>query len=93
MPETNIARPVVEADYQPGNATRYHLMLIEPEPKDYCRTFVWLNAPGGGRAVRLHTSGCLHISYLAEKMRYDNEADLKPLLHWLAEHGVDCHID
>lgn len=93
MTETHIARPVVEADYQPGNATRYHLMLIEPAPGDYCRTFVWLNAPGGGRAVRLHVDGCVHIGYLAEKLRYANEADLTPLLRWLASQGVDCYLD
>lgn len=86
-------RNVIEADYQPGNATLYHLLLIEPAPGEHNRTFVWLNAPGGGRAMLIHRDGCVHIGYLAEKLRYTNEADLKPLLRWLAEQGVDCHID
>lgn len=93
MPETNIARPVVEAFYEPGNATRYHLMLIEPAPNDYCRTFAWVNAPKGGRVARLPVDGCLHIGYLAEKFRYDNVADLRPLMQWLADHGVHCYLD
>jgi len=92
-PETHVARPVVEAFHEPGNATRYHLMLIAPAPGDACRTFVWVNAPGGGRAVRLNVDGCVHLGYLAEKLRHDNEADLKPIMRWLAMHGVDCYLD
>jgi len=86
-------RNVIEAFYEPGNATRYHLLLVEPAPGDHNRTFVWLNAPGGGRSVLLHQHGCVHLGYLAEKLRYANEADLKPLMRWLAEQGVDCYID
>jgi len=86
-------RAVIEVQYGPGNATRYHLLLIEPAPGDYCRTFVWVNAPGGGRAVRLHVNGCLHVGYLAEKMRYEHVADLLPILRWLGEQGFDTQRD
>ena len=87
-------RTVTEAYHAPGNATLYHLLLIEPvagaEP---LYVFAWLNAPGGGRAMLLHKHGCVHIGYLAEKLRYTNEGDLKPLLRWLAQQGMDCYID
>lgn len=73
--------------YEPGNATRYDLLLV-PERGDLY-TFAWVNAPGHGRACTLNRSACVHRSYLAEKLGYGNDPDLVVLLAWLAAQGFD----
>ena len=87
------SRVVTEGFYEPGNATRYHVMLVQPEEGGDSRVFAWLNAPRGGRCARLSTEGVVHAGYLAEKLNYDNRADLRSLMRWLDAHGVECHLD
>jgi hypothetical protein len=91
-PQTS-TRVVVEDSYEPGNATRYDLALIEPEWGGNYRLLLWLNAPGGGRAMRLHVDGIVHIGYLAEKLDYRNVLDLRAILRWLDTRGVNVYLD
>ena len=87
-PQTSM-RFVVEDSYEPGNATRYDLVLVEPE----FGSAVWLNAPGGGQAMRLHVDGIVHVGYLAEKLDYRNVLDLRAILRWLDTRGVNVYLD
>lgn len=80
---------VIREAYEPGNATRYDLLLTHDRGNLW--TFSWLNAPRHGRSCTLNRSACLHVSYLAEKLGHGNEADLVPLLRWLASQDFDIH--
>lgn len=80
---------IVHEDYEPGNATRYDLLLVK-RPRRYI--FAWLNAPSHGRAMSINPDSVVHWSYMAEKFGYDNKADLRPLLAWLAAQGVGVYL-
>lgn len=84
-------RLIIEEAYEPGNATRYELLLMEPNPGDHYRVFIWINAPGGGRAMRLAADSILHVSYLSEKIRC-NDVDGMAMLEWLKEQGVPVYL-
>jgi hypothetical protein len=86
----DLPRATVRVDFEPGNATRYQLLLVHERSTLY--TFVWLNAPGHGRACTLSQSGVLHAGYLAEKLGYDKRVDLNPILGWLESQGFTTHI-
>lgn len=76
-----------ERAHEPGNATRYELLLVPDRGTLF--TFAWLNAPGHGRACTLNQNGYLTLGYLSEKLGYDNDADLWALLGWLNANGFD----
>ena len=90
-PQTS-TRLVTEECYEPGNATSYRLCLIEPSDEDNDYLLVWLNAPGGGRAMRISADGIVHINYLSEKLGC-NDADGTAILNWLRDHGVAVYLD
>lgn len=80
-----------DRNYEPGNSTRYDLMIATDDRGDH--VFTWINAPGGGRSMRIYSGGgALDGGYLAEKMglREDQrEADIRALLGWLSDQGVN----
>jgi hypothetical protein len=80
---------VIREAYEPDNASRYDLLLTHDRGNLW--SFAWLNAPRYGRACTLNRSACIHVSYLAEKLGYGNEADLVPILRWLAAQDFDIH--
>jgi hypothetical protein len=77
-----------DAEYEPGNATRYDLLLSKDDRGNLY--LAWLNAPRGGRACRLLPH--MHPSYLAEKMGLDYDrrsVDIEAIRGWLADQGCD----
>lgn len=80
---------IVHEAHEPGNATRYDLLLVKG-PRQY--VFAWLNAPSHGRVMYINANSVVHWTYMAEKFGYDNKADLRPLLEWLAYQGVGVYL-
>ena len=80
---------VIHAAHEPGNGTRYDLLLVKGE-RNY--VFAWLNAPSHGRVMYINPGAVVHWTYMAEKFAYDNKADLRPLLEWLAARGVGVYL-
>lgn len=77
-----------DPEYEPGNATRYDLLLSKDDKGSLF--LAWLNAPGGGRACRLLPH--MHPVYLAEKMGLDYDrrsVDIGAIRCWLADQGCD----
>lgn len=70
-PPTNLKRgslAMAGAEYEPGNGTRYQLMLLwAPRDRTVTPLLVWTNGPGGGRSMFVPHSG-LAVSYIAEKL-------------------------
>lgn len=81
-PPTNLKRgslAMVGAGYEPGNGTRYELMLLTvPLAKPL---LVWTNGPGGGRSMFVPHCG-LAVSYIAEKLGC-NTADAEAIALFL----------
>lgn len=62
---------------EPGDATRYELALTRTD--DEGLIFAWLNAQGGGKAMRIPSHmDAPHPDYIAEKMgiRAEYEAEI-----------------
>lgn len=74
--------------YEPGNATRYDLLLSKD---DWGNLYLaWLNAPGGGRSCRLLPH--MRRRYFAEEMGLDYDrrrVDIEAIRRWLADQGCD----
>ncbi len=81
--------PVVDV-VREARGTRYELVLTSAP--DGRRMLAWLNAPGGGRSMRLGADEDVHeAGYIAEKMGLDYDrriVDISVIVRWLADHGV-----
>ena len=83
---------VAAESFEPGDATRYDLVLT-PIPLTRTRYVLsWLNAHGGGRSMSLLSpglSGELTPEYVAEKLGVDLDRErpaLVAILTWLSKH-------
>lgn len=75
-----------DPDYEPGNSTRYDLMLAKDDKGRHI--LCWLNAPGGGRCAVIFDSA--HMDYICEKMGMDYNrrgADFAAIAGWLDDQG------
>ena len=70
--------------FQPGNGTRYDLVVIDWPEKDQF-TISWLNARRAGGTATFNTYGYLSYDYFQEKMRMDSPADTAALLSFVSE--------
>lgn len=72
--------------FQPGNGTRYELVLVKGVAPDQQDIFIWTNAPGYARTAVL---GCcvVEAGWLGEKLNHHNRHDLAALLSWLDDRG------
>ena len=84
------------AAWEPGNSTRYELLLVALPENAGRAFFAWVNAPGGGRSMTINVNGgAVTGDYLAEKMGLDfdrREADIAQLLAFLDAQGVRASL-
>ena len=67
--------------WQPGNCTNYHIIVIERPPGAGNILLCWMLEGGsGGKCMSFTKGSFLDCSYMAEKMRLDNRADLAGIL-------------
>ena len=86
-------RPTINDVLEPGNGSRYELLLVRDvyagggEHRD---VLVWLN--GGGKSVVLEAEGWLDAGYLAEKLRMQPNGDVAAILGWLKRNN-GCRVE
>jgi len=82
---------IISAAWEPGNGTRYELLLVNGAGVN--RVFAWLNAPGGGRCMYISPYGVIHSGYLMEKMGTRSIRDAAALLRWLHNNNVEVYLE
>lgn len=70
---------MVGAEYEPGNGTRYDLLVLNAQGAK--PLLVWTNGPGGGRSMFVPMPG-VAVSYIAEKLGC-NTADAEAIAMFL----------
>lgn len=85
------AGDVAEVDWQPGNMTRYCLLLTQTHRGIQV---TWLSASDVAGPSIIMTSGAAQMSYIASKMGLEDRLqDLEAILHLLVLTGHSTRID
>ncbi len=81
---------VMDTEYAPGNMTRYSLIWQRTGPGSAVLT--WANAPWAVTPAAIPAEGYIEAGYLGEKLNWDNDPDLAPILAWLRD-NVGYRVD
>lgn len=81
-------------DWQPGNGTRYDLMLVNlpaTMPGPQLAILTWVNAPRHGRSMVLPVGDEIDVSYISDKLDV-NPVDALAIARWLTT-LVGWHVE